>query len=746
MNSFVVLLPWVLGLSLLLQVPDWRLEALCLMGLAGAWLGIGCLPRWRASHGASFWLAGLVWAVSMGAWLGGTATERFAPWTLDSNQVYEVKGTIEGLPSADRFGQQVRVRIDCVSSVASTCDLFNSYNRIWPVLVDVGAPSKKWPAPPLPGQRWVFNVHGTPAPSTDPLASFNLARWLKSVHVVARFRARSSDSLALLNQQTDRVQMARLVLRHQIEQKLQAAPAGAALSGLPVVLALITGDRSLMTPEHWRIFNNTGTTHLVAISGAHIMLVTGVIVWVLNLLLKRVIWLTQRLPSLNVALVLGWCAAMGYGAIAGFGFPVQRALIMLSMLVVFKLWGRAQPLWLACNLAFFLVLAWDPMAVFSIGFWLSFIAVYWILWVGSGNVLKVSRTQLWWRIQSGIFFGLAPVLLWQLQNLSLVSGGTNLFAIPVVGMVLTPLSLLWALAWSVLGDNANLLLEGADGLAQVALWLLRWCADTPYSVVSTTPHGAGFMLLALLGVVWLCTPGWPARWLAPVLVVPLLLPAAPVLGLKVSAGGTAPRVHIDTGDRLLFISKTEWPSLDSRWQQGWLRVNGIPPVANDLVVQRAGDYWHAPYWVLTDFALDQNVLGMRKVVGQEFVDLCAEKVDQQSNVPFHVLYRNPKGSQCVTLLNWQEQRILLLSSTSLKAQKILLEKLQRIPAPTVVMLHPQKSDRYLPGLLTFLQAEAIPIYFSAAPPLKIRTQFEASGLQWQVLAESGPLALARSLP
>src|SRR5690606_21784836 len=154
-----------------------------------------------------------------------------------------------------------------------------------------------------------------------------------------------------------------------------------------------------------------------------------------------------------------------------------------------------------------------------------------------------------------------PVLLWQLQNLSLVSSVTNLFAIPLVGLVLTPLSLLWALVFGLAGNAADILLLPAQWLAEFTILLLQWCADTPFSVLNTTPHPPWTMLLALLGVVWLCTAGLPARWLAPVLCLPLLLPAEMPSGVQVLRGTAAPRIVIGQPDRMLLIGKGEWPAL-----------------------------------------------------------------------------------------------------------------------------------------------------------------------------------------
>lgn len=747
MNSVFLLLPWTVVLVLLLE-PATRLTGGSLWSVIAGfllWLAAGWRPLRGWLNPLRPWLA--LGAILLGGWqLAQLAQARFAPWALSFDRVYMVEGTIDGLPEQDRFGTRLRLKVDCVSAVETTCDLYQRRHPFWPLLVDVTAGSNKWPQPPLPGQRWRFFTHVAPSHQQDPFDSFNLARWLKSSHVVARFKLKSSDTALQLDESTAPLQMARLKLRQAVQGFQEQAGAQSGLSGLPVVLALITGDRALMTQEHWRIFNNTGTTHLVAISGSHIMLVTAVVVGLFHLLLRRWLWLTQRVPSLTVAMLLGWLVAIAYGGIAGLGFPVQRALIMLSMVVLFKGWGRAQPLWLAWNLAFFLVVLWDPMAVFSIGFWLSFIAVYWILWVSGGSVLKTSKWLLWARVQWGIFLGLAPVLLWQLQNLSLVSGGTNAFAIPLIGLVLTPLSLLWALLWSMLGDSANVLLWPAKWLAEGAIWLLQWCADTPVSVLTTTPHSAGAMLLALLGVVWLCTAGIPARWLAPLLLLPLVLPAPSQPGMRVMTGATSPRVLIDSGHSLQLVSASEWPRLDTRWQQNWLRYLGIAPPGPDVPVHGAAEFWNAPHWVLTTLELDSNWLGIRRVAAQAFVDLCSGSGEATTSLRWQVLQRHGKSGRCTLLLQWQNARLLLLDAPGLKDQQALLEHLRQQSPLTHVLLHPRQQDRWLPALLQFWRQKKVQLLLTQSPDEHWREPFDSAGLTVQVLAESGPVFLAPAHP
>lgn len=746
MKMVILLLPWTAALALLLMPGDFRVPIAGWSALAAGSLWL--LGGWRPLQP---WLApvrpvlGLMAVIAAGWQIAQTAHSRFDPWPLEPDTVYQVEGEVVGLPDQDWLGRRLRLRVDCVSQVEEQCDLYQRRHPFWPVLVDVSAAANKWPQPPLPGQRWRFSTHVAPTVNRDPFDSFDLARWLKASHVVARFRLKSTDTALRLDEQTTPLQMARLRLREAVAAFQEQVGAEAGLSGLPVVLALITGDRALMTQDHWRIFNNTGTTHLIAISGSHIMLVTAFVVAIFHFFLRRWLWLTQRVPALNMALLLGWGVALIYGGIAGLDFPVQRALIMLTLVVLFKWWGRAQPLWLAWNIAFCLVVVWDPMAVFSLGFWLSFIAVYWILWVSGGSVQRAGPVVLWVRVQWGIFIGLAPVLLWQLQNLSLVSGPTNAFAIPLVGLVLTPLSLLWALCWGMFGDSANLLLWPAKWLAELTIWLLQWWADTPFSVLTTSPRDMVAMLLALLGVIWLCTAGIPGRWLAPLLLLPLLLPQPPDTGLQIMTGPAAPRILLDNGDEMLFVTPSEWPRLDSRWQQNWLRYQGMAPPGQDVHIQQAAAFWQAPHWALSRMGTHLTWFGSRRVHSQSFADLCEQQSDAADPLRWQIVQRNPRSGRCILMLEWQGQHLLLMDTLSLKEQETLLQALQQTP-PDYVLMHPAGQGRWLPALLHFWQQEKVQIMLTQPPDAQWWQPFAA--LDWVpwILADSGPVKVEPATP
>src|SRR5437899_2178972 len=127
--------------------------------------------------------------------------------------------------------------------------------------------------------------------------------------------------------------------------------------------------------------------------------------------------------------------------LAGFQIPAQRTLYMLSVAAI-GLWlgrpGTASIVWLW---ALAVVLAWDPWASLTPGFWLSFGAVGLLLYIGVGRVGTMPAWREAVHAQAAITFGLIPLMLFLFQQISIVSPLANAVAIPVVTFIVVPLTL-----------------------------------------------------------------------------------------------------------------------------------------------------------------------------------------------------------------------------------------------------------------------------------------------------------------
>ena len=144
------------------------------------------------------------------------------------------------------------------------------------------------------------------------------------------------------------------------------------------------------------MFNRTGVTHLVSISGLHVTMVAALCGLLVGGLWRRSERLMLRLPAQKAAVLAAWMAALAYALLAGFEVPAQRTLYMLSVVADWSLWsGRNLGASRTLLLALLAVLLLDPWAVLATGFWLSFGAVAVLFFAGSSRLGEVSSERRW---------------------------------------------------------------------------------------------------------------------------------------------------------------------------------------------------------------------------------------------------------------------------------------------------------------------------------------------------------------
>src|SRR5690606_1462457 len=208
--------------------------------------------------------------------------------------------------------------------------------------------------------------------------------------------------------------------------------------------ALVLGDDSGLSRADWRVLQDTGTVHLLVISGQHVALLAALL-YGLVAGLARLGWWPQRLPWLPWACALAFSGALGYGLLAGLEVPVRRACVMVALVLLWRLRFRHLGVWWPLRLAVVLVLLVEPLASLQAGFWLSFGAVAVLAWVFAGRLGAWPWWRVWWRGQWTLALGLLPLFFALGLPLSLSGPLANLIAVPWVSLLVVPLALLGTL-------------------------------------------------------------------------------------------------------------------------------------------------------------------------------------------------------------------------------------------------------------------------------------------------------------
>ena len=359
---------------------------------------------------------------------------------------------------------------------------------------------------------WRFTLRvRTPHGSLNP-GAFDYEGWLlrqrigatATVRDAARCDARGSLVLAARQRLSGR-------LREALPDRTSTA----------LLAALTLGDRSGIPAADWDLFRQTGTTHLVAISGFNIAIVAGVAFFACRWLWALWPSLCLRLPAPRAGLAGAALFAGSYALLAGAEPPVQRAVLMLWLALVAAACHRLSRPSRVLALAWLLVLVVDPLGIASPGLWLSFGAVAAIFYVGLGRLRPPGPWHGLVLLQLLIALALAPLSLWFFQGSSWIGPLVNLVAVPFFA-VLTPFALA-ALVAHLLWPAAGLpLLQ----LSATALELFRdalgACAQLPGLWVAASPSAAA-LAIAAVGVALLFAPrGLPLRALGVLCLAPLL--------------------------------------------------------------------------------------------------------------------------------------------------------------------------------------------------------------------------------
>jgi len=361
------------------------------------------------------------------------------------------------------------------------------------------------------GIRAIATVRGSPIEiSPDQFwVQDNSLNWLK------QFAGKGSHSITSVY---IHIQKWRYKLKKMLLPYLKEQPWG------KVVLALALGDRSLFTNDDWQLFNRSGLTHLISISGTHITLVAGSVGWLILFGVRRLrffgISLTQWYPAPVLAGFAAIFVAALYSALAGWGVPARRSFFMLSFAFLGYLGRLSISPSILLLLSAVVVLLLDPWAMLSTGFWLSFGAVTVLMacWSWSGQTMhplarrgKFSYFVQFFLWQAIITVMLWPMLIWFFSEFSLASVITNLYAITLLGTLATPLSLLFVLSVYFFGDYVltKTLLQLAFLAIHLALDPTQWLVQSNWAALKAAQAPWWVYMCTTAGLV---VALWPRFW------------------------------------------------------------------------------------------------------------------------------------------------------------------------------------------------------------------------------------------
>lgn len=265
-----------------------------------------------------------------------------------------------------------------------------------------------------------------------------------------------------------------------------------------IAYALLTGDRFPLDELKVEIFKNSGIIHLLAVSGLHVGVLSGVLLFFVKRLRLPVVW-ELLLCLLPLAL---------YVYVCGFSPSIVRATLMFICVYVSKLLHGRYDLLTSLGWAAVIILAFEPLYLYDVGFQLSFLSVYGIatLYFAVKRRVVVKGKfigKVWDSLLLSFSCSLATFLsvMATFGQASLVGLVFNLVAIPLVSVAFV-LSLFGQIPWIF-----GYLLVAADFLLAVVSDAAAWLTSLPFATVSFKVGAAAVLVV----IAWLFVVGGYVR-------------------------------------------------------------------------------------------------------------------------------------------------------------------------------------------------------------------------------------------
>jgi len=183
-------------------------------------------------------------------------------------------------------------------------------------------------------------------------------------------------------------------------------------------------------------YSSAGVIHILAVSGLHV----GIILLILQLLLRPLEYLRKgRFIKTLIIVALLWCFAI----IAGLSPSVVRAVTMFSIVAIGMNMKRPTSIFNTLAISMFILLLLKPMFLFDVGFQLSYLAVFAIVWIQpllyKSWTPKYKGVDYFWQIFTVTIaaqIGVAPLSLFYFHQFPGLFFLSNLVIIPVLGLIL----------------------------------------------------------------------------------------------------------------------------------------------------------------------------------------------------------------------------------------------------------------------------------------------------------------------
>lgn len=203
-----------------------------------------------------------------------------------------------------------------------------------------------------------------------------------------------------------------------------------------VALALILGQQQEISSEIIKDYQYSGATHILSVSGLHV----GFIMLFITFVLKPVPN-TRKGSALKLASIL--ISLAGFAVISGLSPSVLRSVVMFSFVAVGNHLRRSGNIYHTLLVSMLLILLFEPYFLFDVGFQLSYLALFFIIWLQPvlakiWNPKNKIAVYLWnaLTVSFAAQIGTLPLCLYYFHQFPGLFFVTNIIILPVLSFIM----------------------------------------------------------------------------------------------------------------------------------------------------------------------------------------------------------------------------------------------------------------------------------------------------------------------
>jgi len=237
-------------------------------------------------------------------------------------------------------------------------------------------------------------------------------------------------------------------VRRYIKEKIEDSGAG----HQGIIKALTLGDRTSIDDETRDIFQKTGTSHILAISGLHIGIITGFFFFIIRWLLRRKRSIALSGRDRRYASIITILFPVLFMLLTGATVSTVRATIMVLIFLWAIFFQRQRDIINTVFITALIILIIYPHSLFTPSFQLSFLSVIFIILIVQRvyPLLKIDFRFIKWLLMTIIttlaaIIGTIPPILYNFYGMNFLSVIHNLISIPLMCLISLPLTLLGTL-------------------------------------------------------------------------------------------------------------------------------------------------------------------------------------------------------------------------------------------------------------------------------------------------------------